>query len=490
MIKPDKAAFVKLAKQGNIVPVYCDVFGDFQTPVGAFSKISKGAKYAYLLESVSGGEKWARYTFMGADPELVIKTSGKEGVRITKTKKHKFTVGQDPLDEIRNVLAGFKAVKVEGLPPFNGGVVGTIGYDCIRFFEKLPEKARKDTDFPDTVFMVTDSLVVFDNVKQTIKIIVNAHVEGNADKAYAKAVAKIKSLLRKLEGTAKPPAAKKRAGAIRFKSNATEAAYAKAVERCKHYIKEGDIFQVVLAQRFTIDLDVSAFDVYRALRIVNPSPYMYYLKLDDWEVVGASPEILSRLQNGRVTVRPIAGTRKRGATEEEDKALEAELLRDNKELAEHIMLVDLGRNDVGRISKAGSVQVTGLKEIERYSHVMHIVSNVEGELREGADAFDVIRATFPAGTLSGAPKIRAMEIIEELEPHRRGLYGGAVGYIAFDGTMDTAIAIRTLAVKGKKAYLGTGAGIVADSNPASEYQECLNKGKALVKAVEIARNGL
>jgi anthranilate synthase component 1 len=486
MIKPNKKTFIELAQKGNVVPVYCDMLADLQTPVGAFLKISKGAKYSFLLESVEGGEKWGRYTFIGANPSLVVKTTGKNGIRITPKKREKFTVTTDPLDEIKKIMAGFKPVEVEGLPPFNGGFVGAISYDCVRFFEKLPEKAKKDMDFPDTVFMLADTMLVFDNVKQNIKILVNAHIDKKpAGKVYDEAVAKIKKMLTMLEKQVKQ-AKPKKGKSPEVTLNTQEEDFCKSVDRCKHYIKEGDIFQVVLSHRMTIKPGVPAFEIYRALRVVNPSPYMYYLKLDDWEVVGASPEILSRVQNGKVVLRPLAGTRRRGKNDEEDKALEQELLRDEKELAEHIMLVDLGRNDVGRVSKAASVKVTDLKKVEKYSHVMHIVSNVEGELENGKDCFDVIRATFPAGTLSGAPKIRAMEIIEELEPTRRGLYGGTVGYFGLNGNMDHAIAIRTLAVKNGTAYLGVGAGIVADSDPKSEFQECMNKGRALLRAIELA----
>lgn len=470
--------------------MYREIFADMHTAVSAFLKISKNEKYAYLLESMEGGEKWARYTFMGAGPEMVIATSGKKGVRISKGKKTPFTVEKDPLDEIKKALARFKPVAFEGLPPFVGGAVGAIGYDAVRFFEKLPDNKKPDAGFPDAVFMLTDTLLVIDHLKQTIKIIVNAHVEGDPKKVYGRAVKKIDAIMKKLGRPLAPQKRSAKKGEVKSRSDTAEAEYLKSVQRCKHYIKEGDIFQVVLAQKVGIDLDVPAFDVYRALRVVNPSPYMYYMRLGDWEVVGASPETLCKVQDGRVTVRPIAGTRPRGKSELEDKLLEKELMADAKEQAEHIMLVDLGRNDLGRICKSGTVAVTSLKKVERYSHVMHIVSNVEGELHPDRDAFDVIRATFPAGTLSGAPKIRAMEIIEELEPSRRGLYGGAVGYLAFNGNMDTAIAIRTLAVKNKKAYLGVGAGIVADSDPKSEYQECINKGKALLRAVELARAGL
>ncbi len=486
MIKPDKKGFVELSKKGNLIPVYCDLMADMQTPVGAFLKISKGSKYAFLLESAEGGEKWGRYTFIGADPSLVIRTSGREGLRITRKGRERFAVKTDPLDEIKRTMAAFRPVEVAGMPPFNGGFVGAIGYDCVRFFEKLPETAKKDQDFPDAVFMLADTMLVFDNIGQTIKIIVNAHVDGAPGRVYDEAVAKIRRAIAALEKPSKPLKNVFSSKPAKFSSNTKERDYIKSVEKCKRYIKEGDVFQVVLSQRLSIKLSVDAFEVYRALRLVNPSPYMYYLKLDDWEVVGASPEILSRVQDGRVVVRPLAGTRKRGKTEDEDRLLKDELLRDEKELAEHIMLVDLGRNDLGRISKPGSVRVTELQTVEKYSHVMHIVSNVEGELMAGKDAFDVIRATFPAGTLSGAPKIRAMEIIEELEPTRRGLYGGTVGYFGHNGNMDHAIAIRTLAVKNGVAHLGVGAGIVADSDPRAEFQECMNKGRALLSAIELA----
>ncbi len=492
MITPDRESFKELAKKGNLIPVYREIFADLQTPVGAFKNISKGSRYAYLLESMEGGEKWARYTFLGANPEFVIMTSGKKGTRITPEGKDEFDLTGDPLDEIKKIMSTYKPVSVEGLPLFCGGAVGVIGYDTVRFFEKLPQIAETDTDMPDTVFMFTDSLLIFDNVKQTIKVLVNAHVkvQGDADKVYDDALRKIDLLIEKLEQPVAHERRMQRSSDVTFTSNTKKDDFKNAVERCKEYILEGDIFQVVLSQRLSIKLDIPAFDVYRALRTVNPSPYMYYLKLDDWEVVGASPEILVREENGKVTIRPIAGTRPRGKTPEEDKRLEEELLADEKELAEHIMLVDLGRNDAGRVCKGGSVRVTSLKIVEKYSHVMHIVSNVEGDLMDGKDCYDVIRASFPAGTLSGAPKIRAMEIIEELEPSRRGLYGGAVGYFGFNGNMDTAIAIRTLAVRDGTAYLGIGAGIVADSDPENEFIETMNKGRALLRAIEIARKGL
>lgn len=517
MIKPNRDIFVKLSKEGNLIPVYREIFSDMQTPVGAFRKISRDSKYAYLLESVEGGERWSRFTFLGADPSIVIKTTGSKGVKITSAGEEEFEVNGDPLEEIKRVMSEYRPVGTEEMPPFFGGAVGHIGYDTVRFFEKLPEISKTDSDMPDVVMMITDSLVVFDNVRQTIKVVVNAHVSGDEPgKVYDAAVVKINELVGKLESDAPAPkissagapapkvesadasapkivsadaageTARATAGGITYESNTEKEKYIESVKKCKGYIREGDIFQVVLAQRLSIKLKVPAFQVYRALRTVNPSPYMYYLKLDEWEVVGASPEILSRVEGKKVTVRPIAGTRPRGETVAEDRELEKELLADKKELAEHIMLVDLGRNDVGRVSSGGSVHVTDLMSIERYSHVMHICSTVEGELAEGKDCYDVVRATFPAGTLSGAPKIRAMEIIEELEPTRRGLYGGAIGYFGFSGSMDSAIAIRTLAVKGGTAFLGIGAGIVADSDPEKEWDETMNKGRALLRAIETA----
>jgi anthranilate synthase component 1 len=489
MIKPNREEFLKLSGRGNLIPVFSEILADLQTPVGAFMKIADKSRYAYLLESVEGGEKWGRYTFIGADPKLVIKTADLKGERITPDGREEFPLEGDPLDEIKKTMAGYRPAGAEGLPLFFGGAVGYVGYDAVRFFEKLPDLSAKDTDLPDMVMMITDSLLIFDNITQKIKILVNAHIADGADagEVYDEAVARINDLKKRLEEpvSVKPPAIA--GGEVEFKTNFRKERFMEAVVKCKNYIREGDIFQVVLAQRLAIKLDIPAFQVYRILRTINPSPYMYYLKLDDWEIVGASPEILSRLEGNRVTVRPIAGTRPRGKTVEEDERLEKELLSDEKELAEHIMLVDLGRNDAGRVSKGGSVKVTDLKSIERYSHVMHIVSNVEGELEDGGDCFDVLRATFPAGTLSGAPKIRAMEIIEELEPNRRGVYGGAIGYFGFSGNMDTAIAIRTLVVKGSTAYLGIGAGIVADSDPEREWVETLNKGKALLRAIELAR---
>jgi len=489
MITPSKEKFIELSKNGNLIPVSKELLADLKTPVGAFLNISKNSQYAYLLESVEGGEKWARYTFLGADPSIVIKTSDKRGYKITSQGMEEFEIKDDPLAELKKVMSAYKPVGIDDMPPFFGGAVGYIGFDTVRFFEKLPEIAVKDVDVPDMVMMITDTLIAFDNVSQKIKVIVNAHIDnGDAGEAYDKAVKKIGEVVGQLYAEqAEVPAPQITKNNVVTKQSFGEEAYKHAVLKCKEYILEGDIFQVVLARRMEAKLGINPFEVYRILRTINPSPYLFYLKLDELVVVGASPEVLSKYQDGKVTVRPIAGTRPRGKTQEEDVAFEKELLADEKELAEHLMLIDLGRNDAGRVSKGGSVKVTEKMIVERYSHVMHIVSNVEGEIEEGKDCYDVIRATFPAGTLSGAPKIRAMEIIDELEPVRRGLYGGAVGYFGFNGNMDTCIAIRTMIAKDNIAYWGIGAGIVADSDPQKEFEETSNKGRAMQMAIKQAK---
>jgi len=396
---------------------------------------------------------------------------------------------------LKDILAEYEPVEVAGLPRFSGGAVGFIGYDMVRSFEELPQDTEDDLNVPDARFIITDNLLIFDNVAQTIKIVSNVHVKNDdAVEAYnqaAKNIAVIENKLRAdLPATVNDEGVDNSEKQARIESNFEKEQYKDAVQRIKEYILEGDAIQVVLAQRLKFKISKDPFTIYRALRTINPSPYMYYLKFGDIRVVGSSPEILVRLEGDKIEVRPIAGTRKRGQSEEEDQALEKDLLSDEKELAEHIMLVDLGRNDVGRVAETSSVVVNEQFIIERYSHVMHIVSNVQGRLKDGLDSYDVLAATFPAGTLSGAPKIRAMEIIEELEPTRRGLYGGAVGYISFSGNMDTAIAIRTLLIKEDTAYLGVGAGVVADSVPENEFEETMSKGRALLKAIELAEKGL
>ena len=495
MLKPTLEEFKEKSKQGNLIPVYKEILADLDTPVSAYMKIS-GGEYSFLLESVEGGEKWARYCFLGCDPSIIISL---KGTKITienkgQTESREITEG-NPLTGLKEILAQYQPVEVEGLPRFSGGAVGFIGYDMVRSFEELPQDTVDDLNVPDARFIITDTLLIFDNVAQTIKIVSNAHVDNyDAEEAYRRASKNIDAIEEKLR--ANLPAGVHDEGVdnsgnqTNIESNFEKEQYKDAVRRIKEYILEGDAIQVVLAQRLKFNISKDPFTIYRALRTINPSPYMYYLKFGDIRVVGSSPEILVRLEGDKVEVRPIAGTRKRGMSEEEDLALEKDLLADEKELAEHIMLVDLGRNDIGRVAKTSSVAVNEKFTIERYSHVMHIVSNVQGKLKNGLDSYDVLAATFPAGTLSGAPKIRAMEIIEELEPTRRGLYGGAVGYISFSGNMDTAIAIRTLLIKGNTAYLGVGAGIVADSVPETEFEETMSKGRALLKAIELAEKGL
>ena len=495
MLKPTLKEFKEKSKQGNLIPVYKEVLADLDTPVSAYMKMC-GGEYSFLLESVEGGEKWARYCFLGFDPSIIISIKGNEVVveKNGQAKSILITKG-NPLAGLKDILARYQPVDVEGLPRFSGGAVGFVSYDMVRSFEDLPEDTMDDLQVPDARFVITDTLLIFDNVAQTIKIVSNAHVDNeNIEESYNQAVKNIDAIEKKLR-TSLPvdinnESSPKIDSLDRIESNFEKEHFLDAVQKIKDYILEGDVIQVVLAQRLKFNISKDPFAIYRALRSINPSPYMYYLKFGDLKIVGSSPEILVRLEDEKIEVRPIAGTRKRGKSEEEDKALENDLLNDEKELAEHIMLVDLGRNDVGRVAKTNSVSVNEKFTIERYSHVMHIVSNVQGKLKKGLDGYDVLAATFPAGTLSGAPKVRAMEIIEEMEPTRRGLYGGAVGYISFNGNMDTAIAIRTLLIKNNIAYLGVGAGIVADSVPENEFEETMNKGKALLKAIELAEKGL
>ncbi len=493
MIHPTLEEFRKKAKQGNLIPVSREILADMETPVSAFRKIDDG-QYSFLLESVEGGEKWARYSFLGSRPSVVIRTFGREVEIIRHGKIERRSFLQDPLEVIKDVLSAYTPVPDPSIPRFYGGGVGFMGYDTVRFFERLPDHPKEGLGLPDVFFMITDTLVIFDNVTHRIKVVSNAHVNGRSvTAAYRDAVIKIDGIVKKLKKgvrSRKPGARRKQGKVTKLRSNFTQPQYEQAVLRAKEYIKAGDIFQVVPSQRFERPISVEPYEIYRALRLINPSPYMYFLRCGDATIVGASPEVMVRLEGDRIELRPIAGTRRRGATEEEDGRLAEELLADPKERAEHIMLVDLGRNDVGRVSRAGSVNVSELMVIERYSHVMHIVSNVRGTLEGGRDAFDVIRACFPAGTVSGAPKIRAMEIIDELEPTRRGPYAGAVGYFGFSGSMDTCITIRTLVIKDGKAYIQAGGGVVADSDPAAEYQETVNKAKAMLRAVEMAEEGL
>ncbi len=493
MFQPSLEEFKKRAKKGNLIPVYREILADMETPVSAFLKIDDG-KHSFLLESMEGGEKWARYSFLGSRPSVVVRSFGRNAEVIRNGKKERTIFERDPLEVIKKVLAEYHPVPDPSLPRFFGGAVGFMGYDVVRFFEELPEREKSSLGLPDVFFMITDTLVIFDNVTHRLRVVSNAHVKGRAVEAsYKEATAKIDRLVRKIRTGVKGQGTrgkKRTKGSSPLSSNFTQAQYEQAVLKAKEYIKAGDIFQVVPSQRFETKIKIEPFEIYRSLRLINPSPYMYFLRCGDATVVGASPEVMVRLEGGRIDLRPIAGTRRRGASEEEDAALAEELLADPKERAEHIMLVDLGRNDVGRVSEAGSVNVSELMVIERYSHVMHIVSNVRGSLARGKDSYDVIRACFPAGTVSGAPKIRAMEIIDELEPTRRGPYAGAVGYFGFSGNMDTCITIRTLVIKDGVAYIQAGGGVVADSDPAAEYQETVNKAKAMMRAVEMAEQGL
>ena len=489
-IHPGYEEFVELSRRGNVVPVTCEILGDLETPVSAFLKIHRG-RHGFLLESVQGGEKWGRYSFLGTEPERVwtarthaIETRTRDG-RVERREVH------DALGALRDWLRSYRPVALPGLPRFSGGAVGYIGYDLARDFERLPVRAADDLELPEAVFLLADRLLVFDNVTQKIRVIANVFLQEGADlrSSYDAAVAGIEEWLARLRGPVpEPPSRPSRAarGELALRSNLTQAEYEGMVRRAKEYVHAGDVIQVVLAQRFEGELRARPFDVYRSLRSINPSPYLFFLDLGDSSLAGASPEVMVRVEGGEVTVRPIAGTRPRGTVERDDLALEQELLNDPKEIAEHIMLVDLGRNDVGRVAAVGSVEVTERLVVERYSHVMHIVSNVHGRLAGGKDGFDAFRATFPAGTLSGAPKIRAMEIIEELEPVRRGVYGGAVGYFDLSGNMDTGIAIRTVLCKGGRVYVQAGAGIVADSVPEREHLECLNKARGMFQALRMA----
>ena len=492
MYYPDKKEFIKLSKKGSLIPVYTQILADFETPLSAFAKIDKG-EYSFLLESVEGGERIARYSFLASSPSLVF--SSKAGkITMSEGGKRREFIAKDPIEELKKILARYKFVNVKGLPRFSGGLVGFLGYDMVRFMEKLPDENTDDLKIPDSVFMLTDTLLIFDHVDHKIKVISNAHVKGSPAKCYEEAVKKIDNLVRLLQSPVHERkqafSEKKKSGALELESNFTKKEFEDAVKAAKVYIKKGDIIQMVPSQRFSTPIESKPFDIYRALRSINPSPYMYYLKLASISLVGSSPEIMVRCEDGTVEVRPIAGTRPRGATEAEDEALMKDLLADPKERAEHIMLVDLGRNDIGRVCDYKTIKVSDLMTIEKYSHVMHIVTDVSGKLTKGKDAFDVIRATFPAGTVTGAPKVRAMEIIDELENVRRGTYAGGVGYFSFSGNLDFCITIRTILIKGRTAYIQAGAGIVADSDSSKEYQETVNKAKALVRAIEMAKGGL
>jgi anthranilate synthase component 1 len=486
---PTRAAFEKLAKDHTLVPVYRTVTADLETPVSAFLRMADEEPEAFLLESVEGGEHVGRYTFIGIGPYKKMVARGRS-LEVTEGKKRRKFEG-DVFEELKLALDGHQPARLAGLPPFTAGAVGFFAYDVVRLIERLPELAKDELGVPDACLMFFDQVLAFDHVKKEILLIATADLKRGG--SYAQAEKRLdrmeKRLARGLPASAMSSRGVK--GALKIKARTSKPAFLKAVERAKEYIASGDVFQCVLSQRFDCDPGVPAFDVYRSLRIVNPSPYMYFLRFGKGEqhIVGSSPELLVRVHGRKVEYRPIAGTRKRSADEVEDRALEADLRADEKEVAEHIMLVDLGRNDVGRVSEFGSVRVKDLMFVERYSHVMHLVSSIEGTLKPEMNAIDAFKACFPAGTLSGAPKIRAMEIIEELEPSRRGVYGGSVFYADFSGNLDSCIAIRTLYMDGKRGHIQAGAGIVADSVPESEFAECGNKAAAVMRAIERARHG-
>lgn len=493
-IKPSREELTDLFRQGDLVPVYRALLADLETPVSVFMKLSAAGHPAFLLESVEGGEHLGRYSFIGVNPRTMLIVKGGE-VQMTEdgvTSTRSLSQGEDPLHVIKALMAKYQPVRVPGLPRFVGGAVGYLAYDVVRYFERLPETAQDELNVPEAAFMFPDTLVIFDHVKHQLIVLANAdNRAGNADAAYRDAVRRIDQIVVTLNTPL--PSIPLMGDPLDepLQSNMTQAHYEAQVEAAKEFIRNGDAFQIVLSQRFSRRTNASPLMIYRALRALNPSPYMFLLHFNsDLTLVGASPEMLVRLEDGVASNRPIAGTRWRGKTEAEDKALVEELLADPKERAEHVMLVDLGRNDLGRVCDYGTVRVPRMMYIERYSHVMHIVSHVQGRLRRELDAFDLVRATFPAGTLSGAPKVRAMEIIESLEGTRRGVYGGSVGYFSYDGSMDMCITIRTLFIKGDRVYIQAGGGIVADSNPTTEYQESLNKARAQAEAVRYAEHGL
>ncbi|MFA5410510.1 MAG: anthranilate synthase component I [Candidatus Omnitrophota bacterium] len=494
MYCPSLKEFLRLTKKGNVIPVYKEINADLDTPILAFLKIKKD-DYAFLLESVEGQEKIARYSFLGSNPALVFRSKGKS-IEISYPQKkliRRFVAKTDPLDEIKKIMHNFRPVRSKGLPRFYGGLVGYIGYDMVRFFEKLPDKNADDLKLPDAVLMLTDTILVFDHINHTIKIVSNIILpktsrqlsEKGKIRVYHQAIKKIEEVRKELNKCVTRPLIRegKSAPKIKVSSNFKKQEFQDTVKKAKVFIKKGDIIQVVLSQRFKVKSKEEPLNIYRKLRSLNPSPYMYFLKLNEINLIGSSPEMLVRCEDGVVETRPIAGTRQRGKNETEDKRLEQELLNDKKERAEHIMLVDLGRNDLGRVCQPGQVKVSEFMSVEKYSHVMHLVTEVRGILKKKYDIYDVLRASFPAGTLSGSPKIRAMEIIDELENLRRGPYAGCVGYFSFSHNMDTCITIRTIVMKDNTAYIQAGAGIVADSLPEKEYFESVNKARALIEAI-------
>lgn len=486
---PSFEKFCELAAGHDLVPVYRRLVSDTLTPVSAYDRLPKSGD-SFLFESVVGGERIGRYSFLGAGPYLWLDAYGTR-VRRRDARETVEWECADPLAELERLIALHRAPHIPGLPRFCGGAVGYAGYDTVRYVEHLPQAPQDDRQLPDLSFAFYDQMVIFDHLQKTILVVAHADVRsGDLQAAYATAIAKVDALCTAL---AKPQDHLTLVDidlsgdpTLPYRSNMTRDMYEGAVERAKEYICAGDIFQVVISQRLEVTTQASPMDIYRALRVVNPSPFMFLLETSTVSLIGSSPEIMVRVEDGEVTIRPLAGTRRRGLTEEQDLALERELLADEKERAEHVMLVDLARNDVGRVAQYGSIELSDVMKVERYSHVMHITSNVTGRLLPGKSSLDALRSGLPAGTVSGAPKVRAMEIIDELEPHRRGPYAGAVGYLDFTGNMDTCIALRTIVLQGTTAYIQAGAGLVADSVPSSEYEETLSKARGLLKAMEVA----
>lgn len=493
-IQPDFQTFQRLAREGNLIPLY-DVFSaDLLTPVSAYLRIAQGARYSFLLESVEGGEKIARYTFAGADPEEVFRYAN--GACVTETRDRLVWEEKDPVSFLRTHMERYRPVRVLGLPPLVAGAIGYFSYDMVRLIERLPKRVRDEIGLYDAVLMFYRGIIAFDHVQHRLWIVRNVYTggPGSLRAKYDAAVREIRSTRKKLEQPAPAEQARKPDGRgsrapLRITSNFKRSAYLAAVRKAKEYIRAGDIFQVVLSQRFSAKTKADPFQVYRELRALNPSPYLFFLQLNDVAVVGSSPEMLVKVQGRDVFYRPIAGTRWRGKNDAEDLRLEREMLASEKERAEHIMLVDLGRNDLGRVCNYGTVRVEKLLAVERYSHVMHLVSSLRGVLREDVDCFDALMACFPAGTVSGAPKVRAMEIIEEFEPSRRGIYAGGILYLDFAGNLDSCIALRTMVMRNGVAHIQAGGGIVADSDPAAEFQESVNKSNALVAALRAAHEG-
>jgi anthranilate synthase component 1 len=495
-MRPSLEEAKAFASVGNVIPIYKSVAADLMTPVSAFLRLRRESRYAFLLESVEGGEKLARHSFLGCDPFLVMSVGADllensdaktEHQRFARADRERF------FHELNRTMKRFRAVTVSGLPPFTGGAVGYFGYGMVRLIEDIPDSGLDDVSTADATMMFFKTLLAFDHLRNQIHIISNLFLEESSEpieNQYAIAAEEIEAIEALLVSPFPNPVSKAQDANLEVRSNFSKPNYLEAVSKAKDYIRAGDIFQVVLSQRFEVDLPTSAFEVYRALRMVNPSPYMYFLQMPEATIVGASPEMLIQVQGRTAAYRPIAGTRSRGRNEAEDKRLEQELLDDEKERAEHVMLVDLGRNDLGRVSKYGSVCVEDFMSVERYSHVMHLVSSLSSELRDEVDRFEALMACFPAGTVSGAPKVRAMEIIDEQEPTRRGVYSGAVLYADFSGNLDSCIAIRTLVAKGNRGYIQAGGGIVADSVPETEYMETVNKARAVLHAVELAARGL